>query len=65
MNPEALKFDWTPIFQVGIVTAIILGANLPFFFMHRSEMRQMEKEMREFREELLRAQLSKRNDCGR
>lgn len=44
------KFDWAPIVQIGIVTAIILGANLPFFFMHRSEMRAMENEMREFRE---------------
>lgn len=47
------KIDWSGPIQVAIVAGIILGANLPFFFMHRSEIRAFEREMKDFHQKYM------------
>lgn len=51
---EKTKIDWNGPIQVAIVAGIILGANIPFFVMHRSELRSIEQEMKDFHKELIR-----------
>lgn len=48
------KIDWNGPIQIVIVVSIILGANLPFYFMHRADLRAFEKEMRDFNLKLIR-----------
>lgn len=50
MEKTINKINWEGPIQVAIVAGIILGANLPFFFMHRTDLKTIEAENRSFRE---------------
>lgn len=47
------KIDWSGPIQVAIVAGIILGANLPFYMMHRNDLRAIEHEIKDFHTRLL------------
>ena len=48
------RIDWNGPVQAAIVVAIILGGTIPFYLMHRSEMRALEESNRLWQERVLR-----------
>lgn len=48
------RIDWNGPVQAAIVVAIILGGTIPFYLMHRSEIRAIEENNRSWQERVLR-----------
>lgn len=42
------KIDWSGPIQIAIVTSILLGANLPFYFISKADIKAFQKESKEF-----------------
>lgn len=65
------RIDWSGPIQIAVVCAILFGANLPFYFMHRHDIKEserkheqnvkeMEKHHREWQERVMKLEIEKK-----
>lgn len=47
------RIDWNGPIQLAVVVAVLLGANLPFYFMHRADLKEMERSHREWEKKVI------------
>ena len=53
------RIDWNGPIQLAVVCAILFGANIPFYFMHRADIREMERHHREWQERVMKLEAQK------
>ena len=49
MEKKRILIDWNAPVQIGVVVAILVGANLPIYMHSKNEMKMIEAEMKEFK----------------
>lgn len=53
------KIDWNGPVQAAIVVAIILGGTIPFYLMHRQDIKEMETHHREWQERVIKLEIER------
>lgn len=54
------RIDWNGPIQLAVVCAILFGANLPFYFIHRHDIKEIEKHHREWQERVMKLEIEKK-----